>query len=97
MDDGHIRRRQRHAWIQLRDRRVVPFLNLAEEDVSQNRSGEFQFAGHASNVVDRYDSAEHRGEVEDASACCLQLILGHRSICGAKEHRLVDDLLNTAA
>ena len=42
MDDGDVGRRQLHAGVQLRDRRVVPLRDLAEEDVGEDRPGELQ-------------------------------------------------------
>ena len=88
MHDGDVGARQVHAGVQLRDRRVVPLRDLAQEDVRQQRAGELQLARHARNVVDRHDGAEHGREVQNLARRRQQLIVGHRAVGGAEEHGL---------
>ena len=85
------------ARVQLRDRRVVPLGNLAEEDVGQNRSAEFQLLRDARDVVHRHITAEHRREVKDLARRGVQLLLRHRPIRCAEEDRLAGDLTNPGA
>ena len=49
------------------------------------------------NVVDGHDGAEHRREVQDLAGRRLQLLVGHRAVGRAEEHRLVGDLPDAAA
>ena len=90
-------RGQVHARVQLRDRRVVPLRDLAEEDVGEHRAGELQLAADVRDVVDRHDRAEHGREVQDLAGRRLQLLVGHRAVGGAEEHRLVGQLPDAAA
>ena len=67
MHDGDRLRRQLGARIELRDRRVVPGLDLAEEDLGQRRAVDDEIAGlDAFEVDDRHDAAHHHRELDEA-------------------------------
>ena len=91
------RGRQLDAGVQLGDRRVVPLLDLAEEDVGEQRAGELQLAATPRQVVDRHHGAEHGGEVQDLARRRLQLVVRHRLIGRAEEHRLAGQLPDAGA
>jgi hypothetical protein len=77
--------------VQRADGGIVPVGNPTEEDARKNVGGEFQFGGHARDVVRRYDRSHHCWDVENLglqlSLCLAELIVGHGHVTGPKIHR----------
>ena len=82
--------------IELLDRRVVPVLDLAEEDLGERRAVEHELARlDAVEVDDRHDAAHHRRELDEA--VLVELLALQRRVGGAEGHGLGLDLLDAAA
>ena len=59
--------RQLGVRVELRDRRIVPGLDLAEIDLGERRAVDRQFARlDAVEIHDRHDAAHHRRELREA-------------------------------
>ena len=96
MHEGDSLVRQLDARIELLNRRVVPGLHFAEEDLGQCRPVEHEIAGLASpDVHDRNDAAHHHGKLRQASF--IQILAGQGRLRRAKGHGLGLDLLDAAA
>jgi hypothetical protein len=92
--DGLVR--QLHIGIELRDRRVVPGLHFAEENLGQGRPVEHKVAGLKSlDVHHRNDTADHHGKLRQAAF--IQVLAGQGRIRRAEGHGLGLDLLDAAA
>ena len=88
---GEFRRR-----IQLGDRRIVPRLDVTEEDLRQGIAVEFEVAGlHAFKIDNRHVAADHGRKLNQprlGQICRLQ-----RHVGCAERHRLGLDLLDPTA
>src|SRR5262249_23650754 len=91
-DDGDLRRRQLHAGIVGRDRRVVPGLDLLGGDLGERRSRQLQLVD-AVQVVRHGDRRGDGREVQDRSlrlrVARTELAVGAREVdVAAREERL---------
>ena len=87
---------QLQAGIEIGDRLVVPFLDLAEVDVGQHRAGELERARRdAFDVDDGHDAADDRRELHQARG--LQVVGLERHVGGAEVDGLRLDLRDPAA
>jgi hypothetical protein len=84
-------------FIRLRNGGIVPFLDLAEEDVREHRAGELEVGGDARQVVDRDIGAKHGRKMQNRPRRRLQLFVGHGTIGRPEKHGLVADLADAAA
>ena len=82
--------------IELGDRRIVPVLDLAQEDLGERRAVERDVAAlDAFEIDDRHDAAHHGRELDDADL--VELFRLQRHVGGAEGHGLGADLLDAAA
>ena len=65
------------------------FVILPRKMSASSGPANFSSPLHAGNVVDGHDGAEHRREVQNLARRRLQLLVGHRAVGGAEEHRLL--------
>src|SRR5258705_13697465 len=96
MDHRDVRRRKTHARVVLLDVLVVPLLDLAEEDVSNDFRRKVQRLGDRRDIVADNDRAQHCRNVEELTWRCLQLFIFHWSVRSAEVHRLGLNLLDAA-
>ncbi|MNN22015.1 hypothetical protein D3C81_1353580 [compost metagenome] len=83
MDDGDLAVRQGHARVGGDDGRVVPGLDLAQEDVGEQGATEAQLAGFQAVDVDhRHHAADGRRELGQAGLG--QLVAAQRLVGGAE-------------
>lgn len=83
-------------WVERLDRRVVPFADLAEENLFKRRSVENEFAAlDALDIDDGDDAAHDHGELDEPIV--EKLLLAERLVGGAEGHRLGFNLFDSAA
>src|SRR5258706_12568630 len=88
--------RQLHSRVESRQDRIVPFLDLAEIDVCENRTGKLDLTRLDSGEVDHGNiAAYHRRKLYEAAL--FQLFRLERHVRGAKIDGLVLDLPDAAA
>ena len=92
-----LNRRQRDAFVQPRNGRIVPVGDPSQEDIGQHGAAELQIRGHAGHVVNRHDRPDNRRQMHDASGRGEQLLLGHRRVGCAEEDELVGQLPDAPA
>src|SRR5664279_4547463 len=97
MCDGDIRPREVHAGIQLCDRGVIPFCDLAQKDIGEDRPRELQLGTDSRDVVDGDVATEDGREVEDRAWSGRELVVRHGTVRGTEEDRLVRKLPDAAA
>src|SRR5205823_598584 len=84
------------ALIYLRDGGIVPFGDLAEIDVGEERTGQLEFAGlHAYKIDDRNIAADDGRKLQQA--VFFELFRFERHVRRTEIDRLVLDLLDTPA
>ena len=94
--DGDRLGRKLRLRIELLDRLIIPFGDLAEEDLGERRPVEHDLAGlDAFDIDDGNDAAHDHRELDQAVVS--QLLLAERLVGGAERHRLGFDLLDAAA
>ena len=94
--DGDRGRRQRQLRIELLDRRVIPFGDLAEEDVGKGFAVQHHVAGlDAVDIHHRNDRAHDHRPLREA--VLLELVDLQRRVGGAEGHGLGLDLLDAGA
>src|SRR5262249_32301458 len=97
---GPMHDRDRLAWqlqsrIQLFDSRVIPGLDVAEENLGESWPIEDEIAGlHALKIDDRYDAAHHHRELSKAGF--IELLARQRRVAGSEGNGLGFDLFNSA-
>jgi len=77
-------RRQLDFRIQFGDGRVVPHFDLPKKNIGQHGPRQFQFTRCARQVVDDYDSDQHRRQFHHRNCGALQLLLGNGSVATAQ-------------
>src|SRR5262249_58323312 len=81
--------------IQLFDSRVIPGLDVAEENLGESWPIEDEIAGlHALKIDDRYDAAHHHRELSKAGF--IELLARQRRVAGSEGNGLSFDLFNSA-
>ena len=96
MHDRDRLARQLHIRIELFDRRVIPGLDFAEENLGEGRTIDGQIARvHAVEIDDRDDTSHHHRKLREASF--VELLARKRSIARAEGDGLRLDLLDAAA
>ncbi len=96
MHDGDRLVGQAGPLVEIGDLLVVPFDDLAEEDVGDDRARQLELAGFdALDVEDRDDAAHDHREL--GQSALLELLGGQRDVGGAEIDRLALDLLYAAA
>src|SRR5215211_2490921 len=97
--DRDVRVRDLYALVLSRDRRVVPLLDLAEEDVGNRRPVELEALGDPGDVVRDGDGARHGGDVDRGALLRgrLDLVIVHGRVGGAEVDRAGGELGNAAA
>ena len=85
------------AGVEFGDGRIVPFGDLAEEDIGEHLAAELELRVHPVGLVDRDDGAKNRWKMQDLAGRGLQLLVGHRTVGRPEEHRLVRQLTDPAA
>ena len=82
--------------VQLLDRRIIPFGDLAHEDLGEGRAVDHDLAGlHALDIDDRNDTAHDHWELGEAEF--VEFLAGQRLIAGPEGHGAGLDLLDAAA
>ena len=92
--------RQLRARVLARDLRVVPLLDLAEEDVGDGLAVELEALVDAVDVVGDRDRAEDRRDVDGVAALLLggrELVVLHRRVGGAEVDGARAELRDAAA
>src|ERR1041385_4280905 len=84
------------AGIQTSDPLIIPFRDPSQENAGQGWTIEPEFRS-APKVVSNHDSPRHRRDVQYFSWRGAKLLIGHRTIGGAKVNGLSDNLLLAAA
>ena len=97
MHDSDVRGGKLRARVFPGHGRVVPLLDLAQEDVGEEGPAEAQLGGQAGQVVGGHHAPQDRGQVDDRARSGLQLLFGHGPVGGAEEDRLVGELADAAA
>ena len=88
--------RKLEARVQLRDLGVIPHLDLAEEDVGENGTGQTELASlDAGDVNNRNRAADDGRELHELML--LKFSGGHRIVRGTEVNRTRDNLALTAA
>ena len=96
MHDDDRLRRQLDVRVELRDRRIVPLGDLAEEDVRQRRPVEDELVrADAVEIDDWHVAADDRRELHQARS--RQILRLERHVRGAESDGLRLDLLDAAA
>ena len=96
MHDDDRGGRQLDIRIHRLDRRVVPHLDLAEENIGNEGAGQLELAGlDAFNVDDGNGAADHGGKLHQAEL--IELLARHRIVGRAEIDRLGRNLLDAAA
>ena len=94
-DDGLVR--ELDVRVGLGDRRVIPIRDLAQEDPGQRFRRELDLARYPRHVVRQNHRSQHRWEMQHLDLGIRQLLIGHRTVAGAKVHHAFGHLANTAA
>src|SRR5206468_1987378 len=96
--DGDIGVGQVYTGIELFQGRIVPFFNLAEEDVRQDRARELELGVYALDVVSGNHAAEHSGKVQHVEIFdAADLLVGHGHVGGAEINGARAQLFDAAA
>ena len=96
MHDRDRLARQLYARIQFFDRRVIPGLDIAEEDLGERRAVDGQFAWlDAVEIDDRHNAAHHHRELGETGF--IELLARQWRVAGSESHGLGGDLLDAAA
>jgi len=96
MHDRDRLRRQLGRRIELGDSRIVPGLDLAEEDLGERWAIDHEIAGlDALDVDDRHDAAHDHRELNESAV--VKFLAGERRVRGAEGDGLGFDLLDAAA
>src|SRR5262249_33508505 len=96
VDDGNCLLGQLETGVELGDGRVVPGLDLAQEDVGDGRTVENQRAGlDAGDVDDRHDAAHHHRELRQS--VLVEVGALQRRVGGTEGNGAGVDLLDAAA
>ncbi len=96
MHDRDRLRRQLRRRIELGDRRVVPGLDLPEENLGERRAVDHEIAGlDALDVDDRHDAAHDHRKLNKRAL--VELLAGKRRVRGAEGDGPRFDLLDAAA
>src|SRR5205823_14352351 len=85
---------QLQAGISGDDPRVVPFRDLAEEDVRVDVVWQLQVLRTAGQVVGEHDFARGYRQQDDAARNFGDFLVGHRRVAAGKVHRMIDEVLN---
>jgi hypothetical protein len=96
MDDLDRLVRQRHVGIELRDRRIVPRRDVAEEDVTGRRPIELEAAGKTRHVVAEDDTAEDGRDLDHVTGERRDLVLLERRVGRSEVDGLLRELLHAA-
>ena len=88
--------RQRHAFVQLRDRGIVPRLDLAHEDLRERRTVHVQEVLDAGEVVHDRRRAERPRDLLAALACA-ELVCSERCVARTEVDRASGDCRDPAA
>ena len=95
MHDGDRLVRQLDLRIQLLDRRVIPGLDVAEEDLGERRTIDGQIAWlDAVEIDDRHDAAHHHRKLGETHF--VELLARQRCIAGTESYGFGFDLLDAA-
>ena len=95
--DRDAARRQGDACVDLRERRIVPLGDLAEEDVGEDRPRELDLCAQSFDVIDGHDGAEDGGEVRNRPGRLREHVVRHRLVACAEENRALEQLADAAA
>ena len=98
MDNDDVFVREGDAGVQFLEARIIPLLDLAEEDVCEDITGEDERLRDLRQVVGGHDRAERHGDVERCpSLGVLELRVVHRSIGRAEVGGLILMSLDSTA
>src|ERR1035438_397842 len=96
MNNDNFQVGQFDARIVFGDAAVVPVDDFSQEDVSQNVGAEIEVAD-SGDVEDRHYRAKHDRNVNQLYLGSRQLLIGHRSVGGAKINKACSHLFDSTA